>query len=180
MRAWPLCLLVAGCFQGVATVAKPTALELQLIGAYRNLDEDLVRSASVRATNGPSFETLAMDAIEARALQRFNEDDVLLLKGEGCLAETLAAKIVARDCASISDPTVARRRERILQEENRCRATILGWAAHELARREGRPEPSAAELEMLRQAYVRLVRDAALPGHWVEAEPGRFEPVPPS
>src|SRR5688572_11141420 len=42
VRALALCLLASGCVTAVGAVAKPTALEFQLLGAYEELDRDLM------------------------------------------------------------------------------------------------------------------------------------------
>lgn len=168
----------AGCVTAVGAVAKPTALEFQLLGAYEELDRDLMHASSLRAPSGPSasFEKLRMEALEARGLQRFNEDDLLDLKNARCLAEGLGAKVVPRPCALLDqDPAARRRLDRVVREENRSRQVILTWAAFELARKGGRAEPSAAELVEIESAYERLLRDTAAPEHLVEVKRGAFK-----
>lgn len=174
--------LLSGCISGAYTAAKPTALERQILGAYEELDDKLVHAASVRAAKGAletlGFERLEAEAVQARSLQRFNEDDLSELTAAGCLAEGLGARVVARPCSlGDTDPAAPRRIVRVVDEENAARDTILRWAAHTLAREQGRPAPSAAELAELRDAYQRLLREAALPGHLVEVRPGDFQPV---
>ena len=170
--------LSAGCVTAVGAVAKPTALEFQLLGAYEELDRDLMHASSLRAPAAlrPSFEKLRMEALEARSLQRFNEDDLLELKNASCLAEGLGAKVVARPCALLDeDPAARRRLARVVQEENRSRQVILTWAAFELARKGGRAEPTRAELVEIESAYERLLRDTSAPEHLVEVKQGAFK-----
>ena len=172
-------LLLCGCITASGTVAKPTALERQLLGAYEELDKSMVHASSVRASKqtAATFEKLKAQAIEMRALQRFNEDDVLELKSAGCLAESLRAALVARPCKGAErDPVRARRLARVVREENSARGAILTWAAYALARQRGRASPSAEELEEIRSAYQRLLQEAARPGHLLEVAPGRFAP----
>src|SRR5262245_31747944 len=116
--------LSSGCVSAVGAVAQPTALEFQLLGAYEELDRDLMHASSVRAPSTPaaSFEKLRAEALEARGLQRFNEDDLLELKNAKCLAEGLGAKVVPRPCALMEqDPAAQRRLQRVVKEENRAR-----------------------------------------------------------
>lgn len=172
-------LSAAGCIRAVGAVAKPTAIELQLLGAYEELDTDLAHASSLRASGrlSSSFEKLRAEAIEARSIQRFNEDDVIELKNAGCLAEGRDARLIPRKCPLLNeDPAARRRQSRVTQEENQARAAILTWAAHEVARRDGRPAPSAKDVEEIRQAYQRLLFETADPGHLIETDKGRFEP----
>ncbi len=173
-----------GCITAAGTVAQPTALELQLLGAYEDLDKSLVHASSVRARGVErSFESLKARAVQMRALQRFNGDDVQELKSAGCLAETLRASLKGRACSDAQqDGAIQRRIARIVREENAAREAILTWAAYVLARQQGLARPSQAQLLELQGAYQRLLAEAARPGHWLETSPGRFapkgEPVP--
>jgi hypothetical protein len=171
-------LALQGCVTAVGAVAKPTALEFQLLGAYEELDRDLMHASSLRAPSGPaaSFEKLRMEALEARALQRFNRDDLIDLKNASCLAEGLRAKVIARPCPLLSqDPAAQRRLTRVVKEENRSREVLLIWAAFELARKGGRAEPTRAEVEEIEHAYERLLRDTARPEHLIEVKQGAFK-----
>lgn len=174
--AWSA-LALCSCVTGAGTAAKPTALERQLLGAYEELDDQLASVASVRADAEPvgaSFGRMEALAIDARATQRFNADDLAELKDGGCVAETRAARVAARPCSSSSEPAVARRLDRVVEEENRARRDIVTWAAYAFARREGRPSPSPEELDALRQAYQRLQYESARSGHWIEDDSGTF------
>lgn len=163
----------------VGAVAPPTAVERQLLGAYEQLDRRLVHVSSLRGGRPgviQSFSALESQALVARRIQRFNEDDLAQLKSAGCIAESLQATVVARPCAA-ADPAQGRRLKRVLSEENRARGDILEWAAYARAREQGKALPSAAERRALVDAYVRLMRAAARPGDLFEVRPGVFEPV---
>lgn len=173
-------LLSSGCIRGALTVAQPTALELQLLGAYDELDKELIHAGSVRGKASPElgYDQLSNLAVEARGTQRFNEDDVAELKARGCLAEGQGAILLARPC-TMEDEAMGRRQGRLVEEENRARAVILNWAAHNLARKAGRPRPNPEELKEMRAAYQRLLFETARPGELIEREPGQFVPVGP-
>jgi hypothetical protein len=180
LAALALGLPGAGCLEGAYTAARPTALERQLLGAYDELDTRLVHAASVRGQGREllSFEALEARAIEARALQRFNEDDLSDLEAAGCVAEARGARVVSRPCDRLeADDLVARTRARVVEEENAAREAIIAWAAHAAARQEGRGAPTPAEVEALRDAYARLLRETARPGVLVEVAPGEFRPA---
>lgn len=165
---------------GVVSAAQPTALERQLLGEYDELDEALLHASSVRggaavASVAPRFEALRAEALDQRAVQRFNEDDLLELKKAHCIAEGLDAAVVARPCSAAgADPAVARRLARVVEEENRARRAILTWAAYQIARSQGRVAPDPTEMAEVRKAYHQLLLEAAALGNLVEVEPGVF------
>jgi hypothetical protein len=173
-------LLMPSCAIKVAgSVAKPTALERQLLGDYEELDEDLAHASSMRGDLSPGasgYEAIKAEALHQRAMQRFNEDDLVELKKEQCIAERLDATVVKRPCAlADKDPGTQKRLSRVVDEENRARAAILTWAAHELARSQGRAVPKAEELVEIRKTYQRLLLEAAAPGELHEISPGVFK-----
>lgn len=173
--------LGTGCVRGAVSVAQPTALERQLLGDYEELDADLIQASSTRGAPGgapPSFDMIKAQALQQRAIQRFNEDDLLELKTGGCIAETLQATVVGRACKRTEQEASAKKRAiRVVEEENRARRAILAWAAGELARSQGRAGATAEELAEIRKTYQKLIYEAALPGQLVERTPGKFEEV---
>ncbi|MCB9654356.1 MAG: hypothetical protein H6729_09540 [Deltaproteobacteria bacterium] len=181
---------VPSCLTLDATTAQPTAVERQLLGAYDELDEALVRASSVRGVpwllDGvspgaapESYASIRSLALGARALQQFNEDDLVALKAGGCVVEAVGAVVTSRACtAAREDPALARRLKRVTDEENRCRGTILRWAAYEVARQRGRADVSNDIRDEVREAYRRLLLETAPPGTLYERAPGRIESVP--
>lgn len=151
-----------GCLV-VTNAATPTALERQLLGEYEELDRELATVASVRGARPvpTDLEGLKNLAVDARALQRFNEDDLVELRRAGCLVERADARVSAASCELVSrDEAASRRVERIVREENTSREHILRWAAVTAARREGRQFPTQEEEQALRDAYARLLAEA--------------------
>ncbi|MFO0723135.1 MAG: hypothetical protein U1E65_05070 [Myxococcota bacterium] len=176
---WAGLWLLTGCVSVVTSAAGPTALERQLLGAYDELDRDLVLAASVRggaALTPGSPEALHAAAVEGRALMRFDEDDVLELKQLGCLGESLEALLVAQPCAQ--QGAQEKRLARVIRDENQAREAVLAWAAHLLARELGRDAPTMAELAEMRAAYRRLLLETAAPGQLFEVTPNRYQPLP--
>jgi len=177
MRAVAILLLLGGGCAITTTAANPTALELQLLGAYEDLDRDLVMAASVRGDprGAPSFASLRTLALEGRALMRFNEDDVRELKREGCAAESLEGQLVARPCTT----AIASSLPRVVDQENRARGAVTAFAAYAIAREQGRTAASPAEITEMRRAYARLLRQSARAGEVFETAPGVFGPLAP-
>src|SRR5205823_8158392 len=163
------------------SVARPTAIERQLLGDYEELDKELAHASSVRgdiAPNAGTFEAIKAEALEQRGIQRFNEDDLAELKKARCIAESLDATVVKRACSlADKDPSAPRRIARVIDEENRARKAILTWAAHELARSQGRSVPDPQELAEMRKTYQRLLAEAAPAGELREVSPGIFKEV---
>jgi hypothetical protein len=174
-------LTLAGCIRAAGSVAQPTAIERQLLGAYRELDDELVYAASLRSeavSPSSDVDPRRQAALRQRVLQRFNAEDLEVLLDAGCLAEGLDARVVPVPCPKVEEDLWVRVRARVVKEENQSRDVIIEWAASVLSRREGDPEPSPERLEEVRLAYRNLVRAAARPGHLFEVEPGRYEPAP--
>lgn len=175
-----LCLGGAGCALSISTnAATPTAVERQMLGAYEELDRELVMAASVRGdvrAEPTDWESVRALALEGRALMRFNEDDLRELKAAGCLAETLSGEVIARPCAAAT-AEVAPRIGRVVEQENRARRAVVTFAAHAAAREAGRTRVAPEEVTALWQAYHRLILQAAAEGELFETAPGEFAPV---
>ncbi len=178
MKAWLLLAFAfgsSGCVNILASVAKPTALERQLLGVYDELDRSLVLSSSVRQRGGAFAERdpLRAQAIEARRRQRFNEDDVDELGAAGCLGEALDGTMVQRPC-DLVDAASERTLARVVSEESAARRQIWAWAASVLAQRDGRSSADPAEVGRM---YHRLLREGAKPGAIFEVSPGVFRAI---
>lgn len=179
------CLSAAGCIRAAGSVAEPTAIERQLLGAYQQLDRELVWVSSVRGADGGlpdgssgDVEDLETRALRMRLLQRFNEDDLARLADWRCVAEGRAARLVAVPCERVREEARwARIRDRVLTEENGARDVIIEWAASEAARREGRPQADEDLIARMRAAYADLMRAAADPDHLVETPQGDLQPA---
>lgn len=172
-----------GCISAAVSTAQPTAVELQLLGVYEELDKDLVHVASMRgaALGARGADNLSDRALQARAVQSFNEDDVLAFKVAGCVAEKLDGRLVEHPCDfQADDPAWKRRRRRVVKEENEARASIAAWVAYQLNRQQGRPVLEGASwdraLQRVMLVLARLLREGARPGHLIETRPGHFEP----
>jgi hypothetical protein len=174
---WLVGTACAGCISAAVSVSQPTAVERQLLGAYESLDADLVRLSSVRSADVGFRNSDAMmreEALRARAIQRFNADDIVQLKAGGCLVELLSTRLGSRPCPAANDAQVKRRLDRVIEEENGSRRAILAWAAQEDARARGRQASSTEYMRDLNIAYHELLRQTAKAGDWIESRPGIF------
>lgn len=172
-------LLIVGAFGCIritnVSIGQKTSLERQLIGELEPLSDEELLAASVRAPRDLQVGALSerqTRAIAARQRQLFNRDDVIELKGLGCLGEARDAMLVARSCdASISAGTQGLR-ARLIDEENADRRTILDWVhASEVAN----APIERAELVAL---YHEMLAAQARSGEWVETASGEWQKRP--
>ncbi len=165
--------VATGCVSPrIQVVDERTALENQILGAYERLDDDLQLMASVRATEasepGPARHELRRQAIWARRLEIFFRDDVDELKRAGCLGEGRDGLLARRPCEPDGDERRAAWLERVLQQVNEAREKIFEYivaSSHQLA-----PE----DLEQVRGAFVRLRREEAERGEWLQQDDGSW------
>lgn len=172
--------LATGCIRAAGSVAEPTAIERQLLGAYQKLDRELVWVSSVRGPGGDlePLGDLESQALRMRLLQRFNEDDLAQLRDWGCVAEGQDARVIIRACDRLDGDAQWRRiRDRVVGEENEARDVIITWAATQLARRRGRGQVEPRWIERVRAAYADLMREAAEPEHLIEIPTGELVPA---
>lgn len=117
----------------LVVVGEQTALERQVLGSYRALGTDLQAYASVRAvqpdgslSEKPVATPSQTAALRAMQNREYNRDDLDLLLANGVLGERndgmLERLIVPLPPVERITPALI---ERIVQEENRDRATIL-------------------------------------------------------
>lgn len=165
-------LAASGCFT-IKTVnpSQKTALERQLIGDLEAFSKEKLLTASVRARRGAADDpmgSLAARAIAARRRQMFNRDDIVELKGWGCVGEGLDARLVARECPQVSDPELEAVRARVVQQENRDRASIIDWSIST------DPVLTPEDRAQVVAIYHRLLVEQAEPGHWIQTRQGTW------
>ncbi len=173
-------LLLAGlmpaCTFKFDLTSQRTALENQVMGSYKELEDDLVLISSVRAGDGVTATEMPegqKQALRARQNQDFNRDDVDELKTKEVLGETsqgtialLPAGIGQATKASARDAQLARA---LVEEENRDRAVIWKRII------DGNENLSAKDLPDVRRTYAKMQRDAASGGQWVQNDNGAWE-----
>lgn len=163
-----------GCVSArINVVDERTALENQILGRYQELDESLLQLASVRAGQDegwtPEQATVRDNAIRARRIQRFVQDDVDELLRLGCLGEGRTARLIARPCAEAeNDRKLDERVQRVARLENEARQAILIFVI------ETTPEFSRKDLPRLESAWARLRAEQAPAGTWLEDADGAW------
>jgi uncharacterized protein YdbL (DUF1318 family) len=176
----PLVLATMGCTFNFELTSQRTALENQVMGAYKELDDDLVLVSSVRAAGTPAPATVLAPgqkkALDARQNQEFNRDDVDELKDKEVLGETAAGglALLPRGVghATAVDGAVLKLAATLVAEENRDRAEV--W------RRiiDANSNLSDRDLPDVRKTYAKLQREATQPGQWFQDDGGTWQRKP--
>ena len=145
-----------------------------MLGAYKELDDELILSSSVRAPSTAAPKTVSASkrrALDAKAEQDFNRDDVDELKGKGLLGEAadgtlavLTEKITGTSTSTAEKALAAT----LVVDENRDRAEI--W------RRIIAANANLADKDLLaiRRTYAKLQREDAATGQWIQDEAGTW------
>jgi hypothetical protein len=164
----------AGCTFNFEVTSQRTALENQVMGAYQELEDDLVLISAVRAgeakRNTASIPPTKRRALDARANQDFNRDDIVELKELQVLGEAADGRVTLLPGGILKsdDKTALRLAQELVGEENGDREVI--WTRI-IA---GNENLSAKDLPAVRKTYARLMRDQAATGHWYQDEDGKW------
>ncbi|MCX6116933.1 MAG: DUF1318 domain-containing protein [Proteobacteria bacterium] len=136
IMAIPSTIFLTSCSFNFALTGQKTALENQVMGSYKELDDEVLLLASVRGvskdgkvTESKKISDAAKEAQTAKQNQDFNRDDIDELKEKQILGEALSGDLVVLpkgiglvDTATEADLRFA---EAICLEENRDRASIV-------------------------------------------------------
>ena len=171
-----LCLM-CGMFSGCAAHIAPelsfydekTALENQILGSYRELEEDVWMVASVRSTEDeikkvemPTSKRKVLDAINN---QKFNADDVLQLKKEQAAGENSSGYLVFFENERTGkDPEYRKFAEEIIGRENEYRKIIM----EELA------ESGNSKIEEVEKAFAKMRAEESPKGTRIQSEDGKW------
>ena len=172
-----LALVATGCAFNFEVTSQRTALENQVMGAYKELDDELILVSSVRAAGvkgvGTRVKTVQRPALDARLNQDFNRDDIEELKDLGVIGESATGTVVllptsvgSRHDGKLAPSTLART---LIDEENHDRDVI--WQRIIAAN----PNLAAKDLPAVRRTYAKLQREQSRPGQWVESETGSWQ-----
>jgi len=170
-------VLLSGCSFNVEVTSQRTALENQVMGAYKELEDDLVLVSSVRqgdaSAEAPAVAPGKKVALDARQNQEFNRDDVEELKEKEILGETAQGGLVVlprgTGKSGAASPKELKLAETLIAEENRDRAEV--W------KRIIASNTNLSEKDLLdvRKTYAKMQREAAGPGTWYQSEAGNWQ-----
>ena len=178
-----LALSTTGCFGKLAglvdvnvqVVDEKTLLERQILGAYENLEKDLVMVASVRSvdTEGrlvplPDFPAGQRKALEALRVREFYRDDVETMKKEGIVGESKDGWLVPLPDAPKLDAKRAALVKNVLEQENAARKSLVDRIL------ETNETLAPGDRGKVEKVFAQMNRDAAKDGEWVQAEDGTW------
>ena len=165
---------LTGCTFNFELTSQRTALENQVLGAYKELEDDVILAASVRAPGEakPELSAGKRRAVDARQEQDFNRDDIDELKDHEVLGEasdgSLAVLPGGVGGGVGADAKARKLAAELVAEENKDRAEI--W------RRiiDANANLSAADLTQVRKTYAKMQRDGVTKGQWFQDEGGNW------
>lgn len=161
------------CTFNFELTAGRTALENQVMGSYKELDDDLILASSVRAGKQAKADMSPgkRRALDARENQEFNRDDIDELKDKQIIGETATGLIamLPKGDRSAKDVRLA---QALVSEENRDREEIWKRII------ESNENLSAKDLPEVRKTYAKLQRETTRAGQWFQDEGGNWTKKP--
>ncbi len=161
--------LYASCSFNFELTSQRTALENQILGTYKELDDDLIVTNFDKAPNSDankeskSSKTTAA-LLKANKNRLFNADDIDELKDNGILGESADGliKMLPKERGGISDatPDQIKLAEVLVDEENQDRSVI--WKST-IAQN---PELSNKDLPKIQENFARDVYESSPKGRW--------------
>ena len=171
LRGWMLLIIgmiISGCAvhtPEVTFTGERTALEKQILGSYRLIEEDTWEVSSVRGAGWDSKTAPAdrIEAIEAVASRLFNADDIENFKRDEVIGENARGFVTPRQIPKLlEDAEYLALVNRIIAEENRDRQIIT----HYLMKRNRGSE--TGDSLAVHQILARMVLDASPSGTWIQ------------
>ena len=173
---------LAGCTFNFDVTSQRTALENQVMGTYKELDDDLILASSVRGlktkADAPAAKVSASkkSALDARQNQLFNQDDIDELKQQQILGEAnggtvvlLPRHLVKGEAPASKDYALA---AQIAAEENRDRQAIWQRII------DSNEHLTARDLPNVKMTYAKMLRDNAAGGVWYQDDSGSWVQKP--
>ena len=158
------------CAINIEVTGQRTALEKQIIGTQKQLNQDLKLVTSVRAVDSdgsvkakPKMSEQHEMALQAQQNQAFLQDDVVELKELGLLGESSRGSLMLRLTASGATSVAAETREfaeAIMTEENHNRKLI--WQRLIAIN----PDIAEDDLGVVQTTYARQIFEASPIGYW--------------
>jgi uncharacterized protein YdbL (DUF1318 family) len=167
-----LCYAAASCSVKFELTSQRTALENQIMGSYKELDDDLMVTSIERPASlndqktSKSLGESTLDRAEKNRL--FNADDIQELKDKGIIGETADGTITVlpkQIGGSLrATPQQLKLAEALVDEENRDRTTIWKNSIPTTPKNFEKDEKS------IREIFIKKIYDSAPSGHWFNVD----------
>lgn len=155
----------------VTFTSERTALEKQILGSYRTIEEDAWMVSSVRSTEGQKIQIPESKrrVLEAFANRKYNADDIEDFKSDGVVGENSAGFLTILSTTRYDEETDYRELvDRVAAEENRDREIIMARIV------EINSAVNPLDREAVARVFAQMNRDASAPGTWVQINDDRW------
>lgn len=160
--------LLSSCTFNFDLTSQRTALENQVLGSYKDIEDELILVSAVRgSTDSPLKEN---SATSARKNQDFNRDDIEELKQKQVIGETSHGEIRATNKLSSSDTSTQKLAQELIKEENRDRQVI--WNRIISANK----NLSTKDLPEVKKTYAKLIFERSPSGQLFLNENNQWVP----
>ncbi|NQS98250.1 MAG: DUF1318 domain-containing protein [candidate division Zixibacteria bacterium] len=157
----------------ITATGERTALENQIVGSYRMIEEQAFMVASLRGefpTDSISLTQEKRRVLLAFQRQRFNADDVTEFKGEGTVGEALDGFLeIIPNQKYESDSIYQVLVDKIVAEENEDRRLIMRRII------ELHPEIDPNDKSKVGLVYSRMKQEASQEGTWIQQSDGSWK-----
>ena len=171
-------VFLAGCVVSpppVRMTGEKTLVENQIIGEYREIEEDswAVSSVKTGVQRQKSSSLAAGDeaSFGAMKIRELHEDRIRYYKNEEAAGEANTGYIVYRTAAAYEkDADLKKNLMAVIDEENKARRTLFERSVI-LA---GRDKPSAADVDAVAKKFAAGEKDRAQKNDWVQESNGTW------
>ena len=173
-----LSAVTVGCSFKFAITSQRTALENQVMGSYKEIDDDVVLAASVRgvSSDGAKKKNAATDlqmlALRAKQNQDFNRDDIDEQKTAQILGESSDGLLVVLPSGTgFSSKASANTLEfcRVLSdEENRDREVVWNRIV------QSNQNLTIKDMPEVRLTFAKMQFESGSAGHWFQNQKGTW------
>jgi hypothetical protein len=173
-------LVLPACAFNFELTSQRTALENQIMGTYKELDDDAVLVAKAKAISGEEAEGAGFSAVaapgqvaSAQQNQEFNKDDIEDLKAAQILGEDNNGRLVILPegvgLIAQAKPNQLKLATLLVVEENRDRE--IAWQ-RQLSEAD---DPALKDVTEIKDEFSKNVRSTAASGHWIQNKDGMWE-----
>ncbi len=179
-KVWLLSVSISSCSFNFELTSQKTALENQVMGSYKELDDEVLMLASVRGVNkdgkvkeAKAASQSAQTAQKAKQNQDFNRDDLDELKEKKLVGEASDGTVTKLPkgvgLLEKASPKEIKFADQIINEENRDRAIIVSRII------ESNENLTAKDLNETKKVYRKTLVELSPVGTWVQSENGKWE-----
>jgi uncharacterized protein YdbL (DUF1318 family) len=153
------CALLTSCTFNFELTSQRTALENQVLGSYKEIEDELILVSAVRGqTLAAKASENASDAAMARKNQDFNRDDIEEFKESGIIGEVPDGTISLTNLPSPKNTAAMSLARELIKEENSDRSVIWDKII------KSNKNLSLKDLPEVRKTYAKMIRDRAPAG----------------